>query len=163
MTLRNVIIFNFLISVIVVKSQSVSHVYKINDLLARINNSDTTYIINFWATWCKPCVKELPSFDSLYLNSNKRNLKILLVSLDFKEDIEKKLNPFLLKNKIKHECVVLDEINGNDFINKIDEKWTGAIPATLIKLNKKRVFIEKPICLKSLNTYLSEIFGQLKN
>jgi thiol-disulfide isomerase/thioredoxin len=160
MTLRNVIIFNFLIGVIFVKSQSVSHVYKINDLLSRINNSDTTYIINFWATWCKPCVKELPSFDSLYLNSNKQNLKILLVSLDFIDDIEKKLNPFLLKNKIKLECVVLDEINGNDFINKVDEKWTGALPATLIKLKDKRIFIEKPISLKSLNTYLAEIYSQ---
>ncbi len=163
MTLKNAITISFLICTILGKSQAVSHVYKINDLLARINNPDTTYIINFWATWCKPCVKELPSFDSLNSNSKKNNLKILLVSLDFKEDIEKKLNPFLLKNKIKHECVVLDEINGNDFINKIDEKWTGAIPATLIKLNKKRVFVEKSISLKSLNTSLSEIFEQSKN
>ncbi len=163
MTLRNVITFSFLITTILGKSQAVSHVYKINDLLARINNSDTTYIINFWATWCKPCVKELPSFDSLNSNSKKNNLKILLVSLDFKEDIEKKLNPFLLKNKIKLECVVLDEINGNEFINKVDEKWTGAIPATLIKLNNKRIFTEKAISLKSLNTYLTEIIGQSKN
>ena len=163
MTLKNAITISLLICTILGKSQAVSHVYKINQLLARINNSDTTYIINFWATWCKPCVKELPSFDSLYLNSNKRNLKILLVSLDFKEDIEKKLDPFLLKNKIKQECVVLDEINGNDFINKVDEKWTGAVPATLIKLNNKRVFIEKSISLKSLNTSLSEIFEQSKN
>lgn len=163
MTLKNAITISFLIFTILGKSQAVSHVYKINDLLARINNSDTTYIINFWATWCKPCVKELPSFDSLYLNSNKRNLKILLVSLDFKEDIEKKLDPFLIKNKIKLECVVLDEINGNDFINKVDEKWTGAVPATLIKLNNKHVFIEKSISLKSLNTSLSEIFEQSKN
>ena len=160
MTLKNAITISFLICTILGKSQAVSHVYKINDLLARINNSDTTYIINFWATWCKPCFKELPSFDSLNSNSKKNNLKILLVSLDFKEDIEKKLNPFLLKNKIKLECVVLDEINGNDFINKVDEKWTGAIPATLIKLNNKRIFIERTISLKSLNTYLAKINGQ---
>jgi thiol-disulfide isomerase/thioredoxin len=64
-------------------------VYKINDLLNRIKNNDTTYIVNFWATWCKPCVQELPAFDSLLTITKNSRTKIILVSLDFKEDIEK--------------------------------------------------------------------------
>ena len=144
MTIKNALLISFLFLSFVVRTQTVSHVYKINELVNRINNKDTTYVINFWATWCKPCVAELPSFDSL---SKISNVKILLVSLDFKEDIEKKVNPFLAKNKITMECVVLDEINGNDFIDKIDKSWSGAIPATLFKRNCNRYFVEKKIHL----------------
>lgn len=128
-------------------SQSLS-VIKITDLEKRIqNNSDTTYIINFWATWCVPCIKELPDFDSIHNNFEDKYVKVLLVSLDFVEDIEKKIVPFLKKKNVKSEVVVLDEVNGNYFIPKVSETWTGAIPATLIINNKKkkRYFFEKKL------------------
>ena len=113
-------------------------VYKINDLLKRIhNNSDTTYVVNFWATWCKPCVAELPEFEKLHLEYKGSKVKVLLVSMDFKEELDKKLKDFLDKNKYTCEVVLLDEINGNDFINQISEQWSGAIPATLITRNNK--------------------------
>ncbi|MBA2612385.1 MAG: TlpA family protein disulfide reductase [Bacteroidetes bacterium] len=154
MSIKKILLISFLFYTAFVKSQTVSKVYKIDELLNRIKNPDTTYVINFWATWCKPCVAELPSFDSL---SKISNVKILLVSLDFKEDLEKKVNFFLQKNKIKIECVLLDEINGNDFINKIDKSWTGAIPATLIKNKEHRVFIEKKIHLAELQKKLADV------
>ncbi|MDO8998836.1 MAG: TlpA disulfide reductase family protein [Bacteroidota bacterium] len=142
MTIKNAFLISFLFLSFIGKTQIVSSVYKIDDLLNRIKSKDTTYVINFWATWCKPCVAELPSFDSL---SKVSNAKIILVSLDFKEDIEKKVNPFLQKKNIKLECVLLDEINGNDFINKVDPTWTGAIPATLFKKDCRSYFVEKKI------------------
>jgi thiol-disulfide isomerase/thioredoxin len=108
----------------------VSTVYKINDLVKRIGYSDTLYVVNFWATWCKPCIQELPAFDSLSTMVKNKKVKILLVSLDFSEDLNSKVNPFLIKNKIRTECVLLDEVNGNDFINKISPSWSGAIPPT---------------------------------
>jgi thiol-disulfide isomerase/thioredoxin len=154
MTIKNALLISFLFLSFSVKTQTVSHVYKINELLNRINTPGETYVINFWATWCKPCVAELPSFDSL---SKISNVKILLVSLDFKEDIEKKVNPFLAKNNIKMECVVLDEINGNDFIDKVDKSWTGAIPATLFKAGKHKIFIEKKMHLSELQKHLADI------
>ena len=123
-------------------------VYKINDLLNRIhNNSDTTYVVNFWATWCKPCVAELPEFEKLHLNYKTKNIKTILVCMDFIEDIDKKLKPFLVKNKYTCEVILLDEINGNDFINKISNLWSGAIPATLITKKNKTIdiFIEKKV------------------
>lgn len=138
-------------------SQSVSGVYKIDELLTRIKNPDTTYVVNFWATWCKPCIQELPAFDSLLVTTKGTKVKVLLVSLDFKEDMAKKTNPFLVKNAVKAECVILDEINGNDFINKIDEKWSGAIPATLLKHGDKRIFLEKKIQLSELQLKLAEL------
>ena len=154
MIIRNVLLISFLFLSFLGKAQSVSRVYRIDELVHRIKNSDTTYVINFWATWCKPCVAELPSFDSL---SKISNVKILLVSLDFKDDLEKKVNPFLKSHNIKMECVLLDEINGNDFIDKIDKAWTGAIPATLIKNKDYRVFIEKKIHLSELQKHLADL------
>ncbi len=154
MIIKNVLLISFLFLSFFGKAQSVSSVYKIDELVNRIKNSDTTYVINFWATWCKPCVAELPAFDSL---SKVSNVKILLVSLDFKEDLEKKVNPFLKSHNIKMECVLLDEINGNDFIDKIDKAWTGAIPATLIKNKDHRVFIEKKMHLSELQKHLADV------
>ena len=122
--------------------------YKIEDLTKRIfNHNDTTYVVNFWATWCKPCVAELPEFEKLHQDYKNKKIKVLLVSMDFKEEIDKKLKNFLDKNKYTCEVVLLDEINGNDFINKISESWSGAIPATLItKNNKSRFdFFEKKV------------------
>lgn len=116
-------------------------VYKIDDLTKRIyNNSDTTYVVNFWATWCKPCVAELPEFEKLHRTYKDKKVKVLLISMDFKEELDKKLKNFLDKNKYTCEVVLLDEINGNDFINKISESWSGAIPATLITRNNKSQF-----------------------
>ena len=134
-------------------------VYKINDLLKRIhNNSDTIYVVNFWATWCKPCVQEMPDFESFYRQNKPALVKIILVSMDFKEDLEKKLVPFLEKNKYSSEVVLLDEVNGNDFINKIHTKWGGAIPATYFttKNKKKEEIFEKKVSLELLNSTMNE-------
>ena len=130
------------------KSEAQTRVYKIDDLLKRINNkSDTTYVVNFWATWCKPCVAELPEFEKLHREYKSKKIKVLLVSMDFKEEVDRKLKVFLDKTKYTCEIVLLDEVNGNDFIDKISESWSGAIPATLITKKNKSVneFFEKKV------------------
>ena len=121
---------------------------KMTDLEKRIrNSSDTTYIVNFWATWCVPCVKELPDFDSIHRSFIDKKVKVLLVSLDFKEDIDTKLKQFMVSKKIKSEVVLLDETNANYFIPKVSNLWTGAIPATLILNSAKQheAFYEKKL------------------
>lgn len=146
---RNLII-SLLISCASVAAQSVSAVYKIDDLLKRVSHPDTIYVVNFWATWCKPCIQELPTFDSLQAQTQDQKVKVLLVTLDFKEDLHSKTNPFLKKRGVHAECVLLDEVNGNDFINRIDPRWSGAIPATLFRHGDKVSFIEKKTHLKEL-------------
>lgn len=141
-------------------SQNVS-VIKITDLEKRIrNNSDTTYIVNFWATWCVPCVKELPDFDSINTTYISKKVKVLLVSLDFKEDLKIKLLPFISTKKIKSEVVLLDELNANYFIPKISDEWSGAIPATLIINNQKKLnrFFEKKLNYEFLKTEIENSF-----
>jgi thiol-disulfide isomerase/thioredoxin len=138
-------------------NSQVSGIYKIDDLLSRIKQKDTAYVVNFWATWCKPCIEELPSFDSLTAITSKMPVKVLLVTLDFKEDLNTKVKPFLLKHKLKSQVVLLDETNGNDFINKISEKWSGAIPATYFKNDQNTLFVEKKMRLADLNEHLKKI------
>jgi thiol-disulfide isomerase/thioredoxin len=136
-------------------------VIKITGLEKRINNvSDTTYIINFWATWCAPCVKELPAFDSISKEYATEKVKVILVTLDFKEDLESKVVPFLNKKKLAPEVFLLDEMNGNYFIPKISDKWTGAIPATLIINNAKkyRTFYEQKLNYAVLKNEIEEIY-----
>jgi thiol-disulfide isomerase/thioredoxin len=153
--MRSAILYLFLFATSFLFSQSVTKVYKIDELLQRIESEKQTLVVNFWATWCKPCIAELPAFDSL--QTADPSIKVLLVTLDFKDELEAKVNPFLQKHSVKAECVLLDEVNGNDFINKISKDWTGAIPATLIKGEKGKKLVEKKLDLKKLQAELASI------
>lgn len=103
------------------------------DQVIKANSSkDTLYVINFWATWCVPCVQELPVFNNIYKTYSDQPVKVLLVSLDFKEDYPVKLATFLERKKILPPVVWLSDTNPNDFVPKVDKTWEGSIPATLI-------------------------------
>ena len=123
------------------------------------NNSDTTYVINFWATWCKPCVKELPAFEKLNLKYQNKNLKLILVSLDFKRELQTRLIPFVKEKQLKSKIVLMDEPDYNSWIDKVDKSWGGAIPATLIINNKKNVkqFYEKEFTFEELENNLKSL------
>jgi len=103
--------------------------------------NDTTYVINFWATWCKPCVEELPYFDLLFNDYSEDKVKIILVSLDFPKHIQSKLIPYLEENNVLPQVMVLKDGNANNWINKVSENWDGAIPITLVYNKHERVFI----------------------
>jgi len=102
-------------------------------------------IINFWATWCRPCVAEIPQFESLFEKYGTDELEMILVSFDFLEELESRVIPFVKKKNLHPKIVLLDETDYNLFIDKIDKKWSGAIPATLmIDFRKhKKAFFEK--------------------
>lgn len=104
---------------------------------------DKIYIINFWATWCAPCVKELPYFEKINKDYASENVEVLLVSLDFPKQVEKKLIPFINKKKLQSEVVFLNDVNEDVWIKAIDENWSGAIPATIIYNKNKRKFYEQ--------------------
>ena len=114
------------------------------------HGKDTTYVVNFWATWCAPCIKELPHFEKLQQEKRREKLKVLLVSLDSKSRLERAVVPFVKKRGLKNEVFLLDETDQQVYIDRIDKSWSGAIPATLFVKGKKRKFLEKEFTSQSL-------------
>ena len=111
----------------------------LDDLESRLESGkDTTYVVNFWATWCGPCVKELPYFEALEKANRGNRFKVLLVSLDFANQLESKVVPFLEKKKLISEVVLMDEDRPNKWIPRVSDKWTGALPATLFVNTQKK-------------------------
>ncbi|MEM8888283.1 MAG: TlpA disulfide reductase family protein [Bacteroidota bacterium] len=104
--------------------------------------NDTTYVINFWATWCAPCVEELPYFERLKKQHQDEKVRVVLVSLDFPRHLESKLLPFLEKHQLASTVLVLLDGSYNDWIDKISPDWSGAIPATIIYKQGERKFFE---------------------
>ncbi len=101
--------------------------------------NDTTYIFNFFATWCVPCVKEFPAFQHFSSHNADKKIRLIFVSLDFKKDFRKRLLPFLKKNHVRNEVVLLDETDYNSWIDRVDTSWDGNLPATLVINNGKHL------------------------
>jgi thiol-disulfide isomerase/thioredoxin len=112
--------------------------------------NDTTYVVNFWATWCVPCVEELPHFEKLTTEYKEEKVKVLLVSLDMHKMVESKLIPFIKEKHLQSDVVLLRDPDANTWISKIDKSWTGAIPATVIYNKDKRKFYEKAFTYEEL-------------
>jgi len=115
---------------------------------------DKTYVVNFWATWCAPCVKELPYFEKINKAYANQNVEVLLVSLDFPKQVDKKLIPFIKRRNLQSEVVLLDDTNENVWIPAINENWSGALPATLIYNKNNRKFYEQSFTYEALENEL---------
>src|SRR5688572_26865887 len=95
---RLLIVFVFFFSCKQSGSQTITK-WKITDLEKYIAKSDTPVIVNFWATYCVPCIKEIPYFQEIVARYKDKGVKLLLVSLDFKESFPDKISTFADKKK----------------------------------------------------------------
>ncbi|AUC85019.1 thioredoxin [Polaribacter sp. ALD11] len=135
--------------------------YTYNELKPLLEKNDgKTYVVNFWATWCAPCVKELPAFEKLHKEYASKDVVVLLVSLDFPKQVERKLIPFIIKKNIQSKVVLLDDVNEDIWIKAIDKNWSGAIPATLIYNTNKRTFYEESFTYETLEVELQTFLKQ---
>lgn len=122
------------------------------------NSAPQIQVVNFWATWCAPCIKELPLFERL--NESREDVTVSLVSVDMDLDPDTdKVYRFVARKKLKSNVYILDEEDPNTWIDKIDKNWSGAIPATLIinPANGKRKFVEKELKDGDLDALIASV------
>ena len=141
-----------------VNSQSIPK-WKITDLEEYIAKSDTPVIVNFWATYCVPCIKEIPYFQEVVKQYEEKGVKLLLVSLDFRESFPDKISSFADKRKFTSPIVWLDETDADYFCPKVDSTWSGVMPATLFINNKKghRSFFEEEMTKEEFESEIRKI------
>lgn len=159
---RFTLIVVLLVCAVAMQAQPIKR-WKIDDLLQYADTNDSVLVINFWATFCGPCIAELPYFHSITNKYKKQNVKLLLVSLDFEEYYPKRIRDFANKRKYTAEIVWLDEEKPDEFCPRIDPKWTGSMPATLF-VNKKtgyRKFIEAEMKPEDLEREVKLLVGQI--
>jgi thiol-disulfide isomerase/thioredoxin len=146
-TCRNILVLAlFMVAVQTAGAQEIKR-WKLADLKSAMANAEGPTIFNFWATFCKPCVAEIPHFQELAKKYKTQGVKLVFVSLDLTEAYPKKIRAFVQKKKLTSTVVFLDETNADLFCPAVDESWSGAIPATLF-VNKKtgyRKFYEEEL------------------
>ena len=112
--------------------------------------NDSVYVVNFWATWCAPCVEEIPYFERLSQTYSNEKVKVLMVSLDFPNQVDTRLIPFIEQHDMQNEVILLNDPDANSWIPKVDKNWTGAIPATLIYDKNSSMFFQKEFTFEAL-------------
>lgn len=130
-------------------SQEVTRI-KASELDQLMQHPDSAVVINLWATWCGPCIKEMPHF--IKQAQQYPGVKFIFLSLDMKDAYPAQISKFARKRKIRSAVVWLDEPNANKYADKIDPRWEGSIPATIFINSKKgyRKFVEGVMSEKEL-------------
>ncbi len=132
---------------------------KIADYEKLIAESKKPLVVNFWATFCIPCIQELPYFLEAAKKYSKDSMQLILVSLDLEDEYPAGIKKFMEKHKINVPVYWLDETNADYFLPKIDAKWEGAIPATVFINNATgyRRFVGDKISEEQLTAYIREL------
>ena len=144
----------------IVLSQEVRRIGKSELATILADPSDKLYVLNFWASWCGPCVNELPGFQEMVSLSDSSRVEFLFISLDFPSDADRVLLPFLKNNKYTFTTLLMTDIDYNSWIDIVNPEWQGNIPATLFFNNFRGLnyFISKPLdkpeLEKRINTFL---------
>lgn len=132
--------------------------YGSEDVLKRVAGPDTLYIVNFWATWCVPCVKELPAFASIDKMYSGAPVKVILLSFDFKEQYPEQLEAWVQKRGLSTEVAWFNETNPTQYIPKIAPDWEGALPATLLIDNRtgEKTLLQEPVDADRLKQWIDQ-------
>ncbi len=157
---RNLLIVAFMAIILNCQGQVISK-WKIDSLQSYTNrHQDEVLVINFWATFCKPCVAEIPHFISVVNQLKDQKVRLLLVSLDLPSQYPDKIAAFAKKNKFTAAMSWLDETNADYFCPKVDSSWSGSIPATLIlhPATGYRAFFEEEMSREKLEAEIRKAY-----
>ncbi len=156
---RKILVLLFVCVSSFTKAQSIPMI-KFTDLQNIFNKkTDTLYVVNFWATWCKPCVDEMPYFLQMEKKLKNEKVKFVFISLNFKRELETKVVPFLKQRKITSTVLLLDEPDYNSWIDRVDKSWQGSIPATVIFNNSIKKFFEKEFTFDELEKEIKKLLN----
>jgi thiol-disulfide isomerase/thioredoxin len=137
----SIIIFLICLAATASKGQNIP--YKVFDTYGELNSfvnkySESTVVVNFWATYCAPCVQEIPYLDSLQKKYADRRLQVILVNLDFRHQLKQRLEPFLEKHHLSAKVVVLADQDADVWIPKVSQDWDGGLPFTMVIKDGKK-------------------------
>ncbi len=119
------------------------------------NTNDTVYLVNFWATWCAPCIKELPTIQAVEKKYSDKKFKVMMVSLDFTKELTSRLEPFVKSKNITSDVFLLNDPDQNRWINKVDASWSGDIPFTLLYGRNFRESYPKAFTFEELDSIIN--------
>lgn len=158
-TARHTVFFLFFLFTIAPQAFGQARLVKLPELQkAMADPASEIKVINFWATWCGPCIKELPLFEKL--NRDRKDVSVILVSMDLDLDPNpEKVHRFVARKKLASSVLILDETDPNYYIDKIDAEWSGALPATIVLNSKtgKRKFVERELHDGELEKLIDEV------
>lgn len=124
--------------------QSIEIYESFDDYEAQLTpDEDKVYVVNYWATWCAPCVREMKYFEQLNEKYKSDNVEVVLVSIDFKNQYDSRLVPFVEKRDLQSRVIHMRDPKPNNWIDRVDPTWSGAIPATQIIKGDKKIFMER--------------------
>lgn len=99
----------------------------------RAKHKGDVLVINFWATWCKPCVQEFPELVKLQQTYANNNVEVMFISIDDDDaKTKRKVVSFLKKMNITTSSYLKRRGNDEAFINAVHPNWSGALPTTLV-------------------------------
>lgn len=160
--MRNFLLVSAFVSCLQLNAQPID-IIKFNQLESMMKSfTHDVAVFNFWATWCKPCIEEMPYFEEARKSYNSSQLGVYLISMDNAEVVDTKVKKFIEKKGYSSRVLLLDETDYNAFIDKVDPKWNGTIPATVIidKKANKKYFYEGSFKENELKEILSKIINQ---
>ncbi len=136
------LVFSLCLAVIC-SGQEIERYDSFDDFQSKLSESSKTLVVNYWATWCAPCIKELVYFEELHEKYKDQQVEVVLVSIDFKNQYDRRLVPFVEKRGLQARVIHLADPKTNDWIERVDPEWSGAIPATQIISGEKKIFVER--------------------
>jgi thiol-disulfide isomerase/thioredoxin len=155
--LRIIALIACLLSSYISFGQKRIEIIKFSDLEQLIKKDKGIYVINFWASWCGPCVAEMTTFETLSNDFRLNNVNVVFISLDFKRDLEN-VKKFVEEKGISSPVYLLDEPDYDSWIDKVNPKWSGSIPATLIGQGKQQEFYEQSFDYQTLTEKVRHFF-----
>jgi thiol-disulfide isomerase/thioredoxin len=154
--------FSFLFGWSVARAQAPVQKIRITDLQDYIAHSDHPLIVNFWATFCVPCNKEIPYFQSTVARYKEQGVELILVSLDLPDYFPGKIGDFAKKQGYTAKILWLNETNADYFCPRVDPHWSGGIPSSLFVDNKThyRRFFDRQLTEPQVDVEIKKMISE---